>query len=176
MSGYATTNTTLTRGYDQLLTSASGSYPSGLAADNSTNTNSRSLVPLDPDFSKVQLLLIVETSTGASNMGLLIKGQLLNGDGQINFLQNLNGQSALPVPVQYQSATDTNAQWIRDTDFPNVNSVNYLRKLGDARTAQVSVDDIVYFDNVGGSAIGHRKTPNYFKTLSATLPGSPTAT
>lgn len=175
VSGFATTNPNLTRG----ALSTNG-YPTGTAADNSANTNSRFLIPMTTDFGRVQLLLVVTANGSTSNTGLLIRGQSLTagtGASQINLLQNANGQAAKPIEVVYNSSTDSNAVNIADSYFPDVGGINYRRKISDARTTQVSVDDMIVYDAANGNIRGYRKllsgqTRVYDYTLQTTLPGS----
>ena len=169
----------LTRGYSRLLTGLDGK-PYGTASDNSVNGDSKYLIPLTNynDFAKIQLLLIVETASGVSTQGLLIKGQqLFSGTSSVDFLTSSTGVAIKPVTVEYQSATDANAQWIRDSDFPLVNSRNYRRKLSDARTTLASVADMIYNDNAG-SGLAYQKTTAsgaiYDTILLSTLPGTGT--
>jgi hypothetical protein len=177
VSGFATSNPNLTRSY-----LGTNGYPSGTAADNSANTNSRFLIPMCTDFARVQLLLVVTTNTATSTKGVLIKGQTLTARTdaqQVNLLQNANGQSVKPIVIEMQSASDTNATLIRDSDFPDVNGVNYRRKLSDARTTQVSRDDMMVLDAANGNIKGYRKllagqTRVYDYTLLDSYPGSST--
>lgn len=174
VSGYATSSPNLTKAY-----LGTNGYPSGTAADNTANGESRYLIPMTTDFAKVQLLLVVTTNTGTSAKGLLIKGQTLTattGAQQVNLLQNANGQAVKPLVVEYQSASDSNATYIRDSDFP---VAGYKRKLSEARTTQVSRDDMIVLDATNGNIKGYRKllagqTHVYDYTLLDSYPGSGT--
>jgi hypothetical protein len=166
VSGYATSSPNLTKGY-----LAANGYPSGLANDNATNTNSRYNIPMTVNFNGVQLLLIVTANVAASTQALLIKGQLENTYAtSFDFLVNSNGFAVKPLVVEYQSATDSNAQWIRNADFPDVNSVNYRRKIGDARTTQVSRQDMVVFDRIDPNIKAYQRPTVYGYTLVDSYP------
>jgi hypothetical protein len=163
-------DTTLTRGWSPLLAGDAG-VPRGLASDNSTNTNSRFCVPLSTNMSTVQLLLVAEISGVESTKGLLIKGQTLTATANA-------GSVVFPATsrfeVEMQSATDVNAQWIRNSDFPLVGGINYLRKLSDARTQQVARVDMVVRDAGNPNTTAMQKTPNYYLTLVDSYPGTGT--
>lgn len=171
VTGYNISNPTLTQGY-----LSKNGRATGLASDNSVNGDSRYLIPMNNRFQDIQLLLVVETSVGISTKGLLIKGQSSNGLSSVNFLVNSNGQSLKPTVLEMQSATDSNAQWIRDVDFPLVNGINYRRKLSDARTTLVALSDIAYDDTgyIGGS-LSYTSADGYYDyILQAGLPGTGT--
>jgi hypothetical protein len=161
-----TTGLNLTKGY----LGANG-YPTGLANDNTTNGESRYNIPLLTNFAGVQLLLIVTTSTGASTKGLLIKGQLLNGTGQIDFLTTSNGFAVKPVVIEMQSSTDTNAVYIKDADFP---VAGYKRKLSEARTTQVVRQDLVVVDSENPNIIAYQRPTVWDYTLVDSYPGTGT--
>jgi hypothetical protein len=160
-------DTTLTRGWSPLLAGDAG-VPRGLASDNSTNSDSRFCVPLSTSMLTVQLLLVAEVSGVESTKGLLIKGQILNGTGSVVF------PATSRFEVEMQSATDVNAQWIRNSDFPLVGGINYRRKLSDARTTQVIRADMVVSDNDNANIIATQRTPPYLTLVDSYPPSTGT--
>ena len=158
-----TTSPTLTKGY-----LSSNGYPAGLASDNATNGESRSLIPVTTNSAEVQLLLRVVTSTGTSSKAMLIKGQSNPGGSSPLYEFNMLSPKTSQIVFDWNSATDPTAVNIRDADF----TAGYKRTLGEARAHNnnVSVNDMFYRDPTVSSGVGYNKA-GASANISTTLPG-----